>query len=103
MLRPLAAFGSIREHAIDAAHRLQTLRIWNSLEGDFAEQFARAWAGGRLALVDSLGGEVGVASIVIIGTARPVVVVDARPDMARVEAFLRTIGGDSTGRKGPAA
>ena len=102
------AYEAIRDHAREAARYLGGSRIWSVTDGDFAETFARSWGGGRLALCDAEGVELGVASVVIIDWVRssspvpwPRVVIDARPDMARIEAFLETIG--TGGRSRPAA
>ena len=98
------AYDSVR----DAARRM-TLAIgktqpWSVLWGDFAEVFARRWDAGRLALANTHGLELGVASVVVLERAgSPVVVADFRPDMARVEAFLRTVHGGGNGRARPAA
>jgi hypothetical protein len=108
-LHALPAYAAVRYFALDAGSRFRNVGIWNAANGDFAEEFARAWTGGRLAICDLEGVELGVASVVIIdwqgGSTdfRPRVVIDARPDMARVEAFLRTIGRDGGGRSRPAA
>jgi hypothetical protein len=108
-LYALPAYAAVRYFALDAGQRFRHVGIWNATKGDFAEEFARAWAGGRLAVCDLKGAELGVASVVIIdweGTPkdfRPRVVIDARPDMARIEAFLRTVGRGGDGRSPRAA
>jgi hypothetical protein len=108
-LDPAPGYEYVRPHAIAAGRRLNRVGIWDPLRGDFAEEFARAWEGGRLALTDLLGDELAVASVVIIdwersgGLPRPLVIVDARPDMARVEAFLRTLGPSDDDKSRPAA
>ena len=84
-------------------------RVWSG-EGDFADAFAASWAGGRLALEDLTGRELGVANIVVIegnparlgGTAVRVVA-DFRSDLARVHSRIRPrAAGDGT-RTRPAA
>ena len=107
-LDALPAYAAVRYFALDAGQRFQRVGIWDATNGDFAEEFARAWAGGRLAICDLKGGELGVASVTIIDwegapNFRPRVVIDARPDMARIEAFLRTVGRGGDGRSRPAA
>lgn len=108
-LEPNSAYECVRHHAIAAGRRLIRVGIWNPLRGDFAEEFARAWEGGRLALSDLLGEELSVASMVITDWERtgkfplPLVIVDVRPDMARVEAFLRTLGPSDDDNSRPAA
>ena len=108
-LDALPAYAAVRSFAFDAGQRLRRVGIWNAANGDFAEEFARRWSGGRLAICDLKGVELGVASVVILdweGTPndfRPRVVIDARPDMARIEAFLETVGRGGDGRSRPAA
>jgi hypothetical protein len=99
-IRVLPAYAMIREHAIRVGEELgRGRRLWSAVDGDFAEALARSWRGGRLALVDALGVELGVASVLLLARAGNTahVVVDARPDMARVEAFLRSIDGGTGG------
>jgi hypothetical protein len=110
VMQPAAGYVAIRDHARQAAAQLGVgRRLWTAVQGDFAEEFARTWGGGRLAIVDGLGDEVAVASVIVIDSAepemapRPRVVVDARPDMARVEALLSTTDGDDGGRSRPTA
>jgi hypothetical protein len=109
-VRPASGYAAVRDHARRAAAHLgHRRRLWPAVKGDFAEEFARTWGGGRLALVDGLGNEIAVASVMVIDRAGPGirlgphVIVDARPDMARVEAFRLTIDGDGGGRSRPAA
>jgi len=108
-LQPVPGYERIRHHAVAAGHRLLDAGFWSSVNGDFAEEFARAWEGGRLALTDHFGNELAVASVVIIdwehtGNRPPArVVVDVRPDMARIEAFLRTMRPSGDDRSRPAA
>ena len=101
-LRPLPAYAALRHHALAAGRNLHLRQHWSAVDGDFAEQFARSWGGGRLSIMDATGTEVNVASVVLV-EPRPRVIVDARPDMARVEAFLRTVESDGGGRARPAA
>ena len=109
VLEPSPAYDGIRFHAIEAGRRLRQARGWSHIDGDFAEQFAREWSGGRLAICDDELDELAVASVVVLDWApetapsRAHVVVDLRPDMARIEAFLITIGRDDGGRSRPAA
>jgi hypothetical protein len=80
---------------------------WPADRGDFSDEASRRWNGDRLALLDELGRELGVNNVTVVeyptrrGTGPIVVVADFRPDLARVEAFLRTIG--PTDRRRPAA
>lgn len=105
----VAAYASIRFHAIEAGAQLRERRHWRAQDGDFAEAFADAWNGGRLALTDSEGVELTVASVVVVEDRRslsghgPVVIADARPDMARAEAILRTTLRNGDDRSKPAA
>jgi len=101
-LRPLPAYAAIRHHALAAGRKLHERDHFSATNGDFAEEFACRWGGGRLAIMDATGTELRVASVMII-EPRPRVIVDARPDMARVEALLHTIGRDGGGRSRPAA
>jgi len=109
-VRPLAGYAAVRDHASRAAAQLGHGRwLWPAVKGDFAEEFARTWGGGRLALIDALGDEIAVASVMVLDWADvgirlgAQVIVDARPDMARVEAFLLTLDGGGGGRSRPAA
>ena len=108
-VRPLPGYETVRELAVLAGEELgRGRRLWSAVDGDFAEIFARTWIGGRLAIVDPLGAELGVASVMLVHrlhglSGPPSVIVDARPDMARVEAFLRSIDSDPGGRSRPAA
>lgn len=102
-LRPTAAYESVRDHAVQAAMRLARMPSPHPYEGDFAEAFARTWTGGRLAIADMTGDEISVSSVMIIDGRIPRVIVDARPDMARIEAFIHTIGRGGGGRRRPAA
>jgi len=109
-LHTFPAYDNIRDDAVEAAQYLRGSRSWSVTDGDFAETFARSWGGGRLALCDSQGVELGVASVVIIDWVAPSspvpwprVVIDARPDMARIEAFLGALGRKGGGRSRPAA
>jgi hypothetical protein len=102
--QPLPAYDTIRHHALAAATSLalRGSRFWSAMNGDFAEEFAHSWGGGRLAIVDATGTELGVASVMLVDwTTIRRIIVDARPDMARVEAFLRTIGHDDDDRSRP--
>ena len=104
-LRPLSTYATIYDDAEDAARELREIRLWDVVAGDFAEEFARTWSGGRLALVDPTGTEIAAASVMVVNSTRarhgPRVIVDVRPDMSRVEAFLRTIAPNGGGRSRP--
>jgi hypothetical protein len=107
--RALPAYTAVRHSALETARRIRRTSLWTPTDGDFAEELARSWSGGHLAMSDSNGAELSVASVVIAdpggttGGMWPRVIIDARPDMARVEAFLRTLGRDDGGRSRPAA
>ena len=95
--------------------RFTRTQCWLAAWGDFAEVAAAWWPGDRLALEDAAGRELAVPNVVLlelpsgpgfeaprVGT--PVrVVADFRPDAARVEAFLRTLGPGGGGHIPPAA
>lgn len=85
-------------------------QFWSPSAGDFADVAAARWKGARLALEDATGRELGVNNVVVLEAPLPSadgslvrVVADFRPDPARVEAFLRTLGRDGGGRTRPAA
>jgi len=99
--------------AADAAQALgrelsSSDQFWPAGRGDFADEAAAQWSGDRLGLEDVVGRELGVNNLVVVeypsfgGVPTIRVVADFRPDMARVEAFLRTIG-PGGGRTRPAA
>ncbi len=108
-LTPAAGYASVAIAAQALGHQFVRTQFWSPVDGDFADVAASRWEGGRLALEDASGRELGVNNIVVIaGAAGPEgtlvrVVADFRPDLARVEAFLRTLnrGGGGSGR--PAA
>ena len=108
-LEPLPGYATVRGDARAAALRLGDIDLWRPIDGDFAETFAQEWYAGRLALCDATSAELGVASVMVVdwslpdGAPHPRVIVDARPDMSRVEAFLHTLGRDGGGRSRPAA
>jgi len=87
---------------------LRHTQPWLSIDGDFADEAASRWTGDRLALEDLVGRELGVNNLVVVEFPAPIggsaihVVADFRPDMARVEALLQTIG-PVGGRTRPAA
>ena len=96
------------EAARALGEQLRRTQYWSPLQGDFAASVARAWEGDRLALEDALGRELGVNNIAVIEypTPRPIpirLVADFRPDLARVEALLRSIHPAGGGRTRPAA
>lgn len=92
---------------------LAVSQYWPATAGDFADAATARWEGDRLALEDALGQELGVAGITLIerwaadaalrDPPLVVIVADFRPDMARVEAFLRTLGSGGGNRHRPAA
>jgi hypothetical protein len=87
---------------------LNRTELWSSTRGDFADAAASRWSGERLALEDLVGRELGVNNLVVVEFPAPLggaairVVADFRPDMARVEALLQSIG-PGGGRTRPAA
>lgn len=87
-----------------------TTQYWTPLERDFADAIATRWEGGRLALEDSTGRELGVNNIVVLegppggpDGSLVRVVADFRPDLARAEAFLRELDTEGDGRASSAA
>ncbi|MDF2770719.1 MAG: hypothetical protein K0S86_212 [Geminicoccaceae bacterium] len=85
-------------------------RFWSPLDGDFADAAAAKWEGGRLALEDASGRELGVSNVLVLeGPLASAdgslvrVVADFRPDLARARAFRRTIDRGGSGRTRPAA
>lgn len=70
---------------------------WAPGDGDFGAEIAARWSGGRLALEDDTGRELGVNGIVLMeglpGDLNVVhVVADFRPDMAQMSATVRPSG-----------
>jgi hypothetical protein len=111
-LVPADGYFSLAElHAHRIAALLAQSYFWPPENNDFADAVAAHWNGGRLSLEDSMGNELGVTNIVLIerllgALSDPsiIAVADFRPDLARVEAFLRTIDiGGGSGRSRPAA
>jgi len=106
-LTPSAAYSLTATAARDLGEQFARTQFWSPVQGDFADEAAARWVGGRLALEDEIGRELGVGNIVIleqplVGARALTVVADFRPDLARVEAFLRTVG-PGGGRSRPAA
>jgi hypothetical protein len=95
--------------AQELGYQFRRTQFWSPLAGDFADEAVARWTGGRLALEDDLGRELGVNNIVLIEfpilVDPPVVriVADFRPDLARVESLLRSVGPGGGGRTRPAA
>ena len=103
-MSPMAAYARVQEVAQAAGMELAGSQRWSPLFGDFAEAFAVRWERGRLALADERGSELGVTNLVLIErVGQPIIIADFRPDLARVEAFLRTLDRDGGGRSRPAA
>ncbi|MEO8335541.1 MAG: hypothetical protein ABI664_11245 [bacterium] len=120
-LTPNAGYDYVRDTARSLGEEFAVTQFWSQIDGDFAEHAASRWTAGRLALEDLTGREMGVNSILVLdlsigadfaGEGKQVprvarddirVVADCRPDMARVEAFLRTMDSSSGGRSRPAA
>jgi hypothetical protein len=110
-LVPSVGYGLVSVAAQKLGRQFATTQFWSPLDGDFADVAATRWEGGRLALADDTGRELGVNNIVLLegppGDADGNlvrVVADFRPDLARVEAFLRTLDRrDDGGRTRPAA
>lgn len=109
VLSPAPGYALASAAAQVLARDLAKTQRWRVYEGDFADIAAARWEGGRLALEDETQRELGVTNIVVleyppIGEHAPVtrIVADFRPDLARVEALLRTLGGPA-GRDRPAA
>jgi hypothetical protein len=87
----------------------EVTQFWSPVNGDFADVAAARWEGARLALEDETGRELSVNNVVVLeaplasGDGSLVrIVADFRPDLARVEAWRRTLGRDG-GRTRPAA
>ena len=99
-----AAYARIQHVAEAAGLDLADIHLWRPVWGDFAEVFAMRWERGRLALADERGVELGVTNLVLIERlGESIIIADFRPDLARVEAFLRTLGDAGGGRSRPAA
>lgn len=101
-VRPNAAYESVRNDAVMAWRRLHSVRP-GGIPTDFATWFATTWTAGRLAIEDLNDEEVAVASVMIVGYNTPRLIVDARPDSARIGAAIRRDGRRDGGRSRPAA
>jgi hypothetical protein len=105
--RSLPAYAAVEQHAERATGLVQQQRYREYPFRDFAEDLARTWTGGRLAIVDPRGAEVAAASVMIVNATRvrggARVIVDMRPDTARVAALIHTMPSDDGGRSRPAA
>ena len=107
-LEPESGYPLAAAAAQALGHELSRTQFWLAVNGDFADEAASRCSGDRLALEDLTGRELGVNNLALVelpalvGGSAIRVVADFRPDMARVEAFLRTIG-PGGGRTRPAA
>jgi len=101
-LRPNDAYESVREHSVGATLRFRAIKP-GSIPGDFAEWFASTWTGGRLALENTYGEEIAVASVMIMQNVHARVVIDVRPDSARTGALIRPADHPAGDRSRPAA
>lgn len=98
-----AGFAMAAYAAWELGEHFVTGQYWSPLFGDFAAAAAGRWTGGRLALQDFAGEELSVNNLAVVFNRRGIhVVADFRPDLARVEAFLKMLG-PSGGRSRPAA
>jgi hypothetical protein len=104
------AYGQAVAAAQTLGRRFALTQFWSSESGDFADIAASLWEGGRLALEDMTGRELGVNNIVVLegvasvdGAGAIRVVADFRSDMARVAARLGTNGLGGGNRTRPAA
>ena len=105
-LDPTPGYASAASAAQRLGRQLATTQFWSPRRGDFADATGRRWDGGRLALEDETGRELGVNSVVLLegladspGPTAVRIVADFRSDLARVEARFRTHGsgdGDQT-------
>lgn len=107
-LEPASGYPLAAAAAQALGRELSHTQFWLAVNGDFADEAASRWSGDRLALEDLTGRELGVNNLVVVefpalvGGSAIRVVADFRPDMARVEALLQTIG-PGGGRTRPAA
>ena len=104
-LEASAGYGIAAAAAQELGRQFGHSQYWSPLAGDFADDAASRWTGGRLALEDDGGRELGINNIVVIEfpTSEIRVVADFRPDLARIEALLRSIGHGGGGSARPAA
>jgi len=108
-LTPSIGYAIAAAAAQELGYEFSHTQFWSPLLGDFAGEAAGRWRGGRLALEDEMGRELGVNNIAVL--ERPIetgapdvrIVADFRPDLARIEALLRTVGPGEGGRTRPAA
>ena len=95
-LDPTPGYASAASAAQRLGRQLATTQFWSPRRGDFADAAGRQWDGGRLALEDETGRELGVNSVVLLeglaDSPGPAVriVADFRFDLARAEAQFRT-------------
>ena len=106
-LTPRAGYAMAAAAARVIGEQFARTQVWSPVVGDFADEAAARWTGERLALEDETGRELGVGNVVVLELPRSdevaiTVVADFRPDVARVEAFLRTVS-PGGGRSRPAA
>jgi hypothetical protein len=108
-LRPTAGYSCAAPAACRLALRFEARQFWPPERGDFGSVAATWWDGERLALEDVHGRELGVSSVVLLeglpsDSATVVrVVVDFRPESARVAAELRPRESEGGSRTRPAA
>ena len=92
-LSPTLGYPIAGQMAKALGEELAETRVWSVGAGDFADALARRWNGGRLALQDITGGELAVASVVVLewpmGPRVVRVVADFRVNAAQVGARVQ--------------
>ena len=108
-LTPSIDYAIAAAAAQELGYEFTHTQFWSPILGAFADEAAGRWRGGRLALENETGRELGVNNIAVLerpieaGTPDVRIVADFRPDLARIEALLRTVGPGGGGRTRPAA
>ncbi len=109
-LSPTPAYVVARSAARMLGERFARTQFWSPPDGDFAEVAAAGWEGGRLAIEDVGGRELGVANVVVLdglpsadGESLVHVVADFRADLGRVASRARSGNPADGNRTRPAA
>ena len=109
-VRPTRGYALAAPHAQVLGRQFTHTQFWSPVAGDFADDAAARWPGGRLALQDVDGRELGVSNVVLLDYSEAAaelgivrLVADFRADVSRVEALLRPYNRGGGGSSRPAA